>query len=198
MNQNKENIAAIILAAGTSKRMGDENKLLKIWNSKPLVTHVCTAALESTCSTVVLVSGYQSDQIQKIVDQPGLNIVHNCEFASGMASSIVAGVEFAISRNVTQLIILLGDMPQITSSMISKLITASREHPGKIIAASCVGKRGNPVLWPSAYFENLLRLEGDTGAKDLLANAGGELITIELGVAARFDLDTPDAFVNKS
>jgi len=91
---------------------------------------------------------------------------------------------------------LLGDMPGITSAMINKLIATSQDNdPDAIIIAICEGKRGNPLLWPKIYFDQLLSLEGDQGARQIISRYDDQIIELELGAGVLFDLDTPESFL---
>ncbi|MCF6322453.1 MAG: nucleotidyltransferase family protein [Rhizobiaceae bacterium] len=188
-------IAAIILAAGQSKRMGAQNKLLAMWQDKPLLQHVCEAVSGSACSQMIIVTGHEQAKVNEAVKQFNVTIAHNDDYATGMASSIKAGIQRAAAGGCEAVIILLGDMPEITTSMINQLIWAG-DKKGKdaIIVAACEGKRGNPVLWPRRYFDELQRLDGDQGARQIMGKFEGNIVEVELGKAARYDLDTPEAF----
>ena len=186
-------ITAIILAAGQSKRMGDENKLLKMWNGFPLIEHVCRSALASECENVIVVSGFQQHEIERCISGYDLNTVHNEDFASGMASSIGVGIQ--ATGKCDAVIILLGDMPGISTQMINQLLeTAQGGDAKQIVVSTSDGKRGNPLLWPEYYFDELKSLNGDSGAKQIIAKYHDCIVVVELGRAARFDLDTPQAF----
>ena len=192
---------AIILAAGQSKRMGPANKLLVNWRGKPLVEYVCHAALDSQCHHVVVVTGHQQQQIfdalQKLGGLKKRNLIfaHNAHFAAGMASSIRTGVQSAIELKSNNILILLGDMPGISSNMIDKITkTANSDNRHQIIVSTCEGRRGNPLLWKGVYFSQLLQLKGDQGARQIIADYEDNVVEVELGKAARFDLDTQQAF----
>ena len=186
-------ITAIILAAGQSKRMGAENKLLKLWNGLPLIEHVCHSALASECENVIVVSGFQRNDIELCLSDYDLNVAHNEDFTSGMASSIGIGIQAA--GKCDAIIILLGDMPGISRKMINKLLeTAHGGDAKQIVVSTSDGKRGNPLLWPEYYFDELKSLKGDLGAKQIISKYHDRIVEVELGSAARFDLDTPQAF----
>lgn len=188
-------VSAIILAAGSSQRMGKENKLLKIWNGRPLIEHVCFEATNSQCNDVVLVTGHQKELVAGAIDKYKLVITNNKQYETGVSSSIKLGIKVAVKLNSDAVLVLLGDMPQITSKMMENVIRTAKNHPiDSIIISTCNGKRGNPVLWPACYFKQLLTLEGDEGARQIMQAHKDKIVTVELGFAARFDLDTPEAF----
>ncbi len=192
-------ITAIILAAGQSKRMGPENKLLAPWRGKSPLEYVCQAATGSMCDEIIVVTGHQHRQTSQALSEFKVKFTHNREYASGMASSIKTGVMTASQNNSGAVMILLGDMPGITCAMIDRMIAAGNVNkPDSIIVATSKSKRGNPVLWPSKYFDELLALDGDTGARQIISKYEDNIVELELGAAARFDLDTPDAFADNS
>lgn len=192
-------VSAIILAAGQSKRMGRENKLLTTWRDKTPLEYVCQAATGSICNETIVVTGHENLEVGKALSEFEVKIVHNHEYASGMASSIKTGVLAASQISSDAIVVLLGDMPGITSMMINQIILAGNANsPDSIIVATCETQRGNPLLWPCNYFDELLTLEGDTGARQIISKYEDKIIELELGAAVRFDLDTPDAFAQSS
>jgi molybdenum cofactor cytidylyltransferase len=91
-------------------------------------------------------------------------------------------------------LVLLADMPFVTSAMLDRLIAAfEAERPHPIVVPTHGGKRGNPVLWPRRYFAELQRIEGDTGARHLIGAHADEIVEVEIGEAVALDLDTPEA-----
>ena len=190
-----DKIAAIILAAGRSTRMGADNKLITPWRGKSLLEFVCEAATTSECSTTIVVTGHQQAQVTEKAGQFGVLLTHNPDYRSGMASSIRQGILMAQDNEADGVLVLLGDMPGITSAMINKMIAAAQNNaPDAIIIATCEGKRGNPLLWPKTYFDQLLSLEGDQGARQIIARYNDQIVELELGAGVLFDLDTPEAF----
>ncbi|MEL7524704.1 MAG: molybdopterin-binding/glycosyltransferase family 2 protein [Pseudomonadota bacterium] len=186
-------IAVIILGAGKSTRMGGPNKLLAQLNGKSLVRHAGEAATGVSPSQTLLVTGHLAEQVSAEV--AGLDIlpVFNPDFEDGMASSIRAGMK-ALAPDTDAVIILLGDMPKVTSADISAIIRTYRDSPDSlIVAATADGKRGNPVLWDKRFFHELATLRGDIGARHIIAENPGFVAEVEIGPSARLDLDTPEA-----
>jgi molybdenum cofactor cytidylyltransferase len=184
-------IAALILAAGRSTRMGPSNKLLADVRGRPLLRHVAEAALASRARPVLVVVGHQAAAVKGALAALDVIFVDNPAYAAGLSTSLRAGVR-ALPPASAGVLVLLGDMPQITSAHIDALIAAF--GPAAIVVPTHGGKRGNPVLWPAARFGELLGMEGDAGAKPLLAAHAGSIIKVELGSDAIFaDVDTPEA-----
>ncbi|WP_299809272.1 molybdopterin-binding/glycosyltransferase family 2 protein [uncultured Roseibium sp.] len=189
----KAKIAALVLAAGKSSRMGGPNKLLAELDGKPLVRHVAEAATGAGLSQVVLVTGHLADAVGGAVSDLSLEVAHNPDFADGMAASIRTGMN-ALSPDTDAVIILLGDMPRIDTGILQRLIAAYRQNDtGLIVTATADGKRGNPVLWDKSFFEALKSLSGDVGARHIIADNPDFVREVEIGMAARLDLDTPEA-----
>jgi molybdenum cofactor cytidylyltransferase len=184
-------IAAVILAAGRSTRMGPSNKLLADVGGRPLLRHVAEAAIASRARPVLVVVGHQAAAVKGALAALSVTFVDNPEYAAGLSTSLRAGVR-ALPLASAGVLVLLGDMPQITSVHIDALIAAFA--PGVIVVPVHRGMRGNPVLWPAARFGELLLVEGDAGAKPLLAAHAGSIAKVELGSDAIFaDIDTPEA-----
>ncbi|SHL28268.1 molybdopterin molybdochelatase /molybdenum cofactor cytidylyltransferase [Roseibium suaedae] len=192
-HQADPKVAAIILAAGKSSRMGGPNKLLAHLHGKSLIRTAADAAIASSAGKTIVVTGHMADPIKAELAGTGVHIAHNPDFAEGMAGSILAGLEQA-GEDCDAVLIMLGDMPAIGKDVLNGMISqfaASPETP--IIVATADGKRGNPVLWGKQFFSDLRRLEGDIGARHIIA-ANPQLVgEYEIGSAARLDLDTPEA-----
>ncbi len=189
------NVTAVVLAAGRSTRMGTTNKMLARLEGKPLLTHVLEAARGSRAGDVLAVTGHDREKTAALIAAAGAQEVHNRAFADGMSTSLRVGVG-AVPETSEGVLVLLGDMPRINSQMIDRMIEMFvAAPPGSIIMASHGGVRGNPVLWPKQHFHALMRIEGDKGARDLIAEHARDVIAVELGEAAGFDLDTPEALL---
>jgi len=183
-------VAGVLLAAGQARRAGGVNKLLARLNGTPLVRIAAQAALDSGLSSLTVVTGHEAPAIAAALDGLNVTLVHNPDFAEGMAGSLRTGVQ-ALPAQADAAVILLADMPFVSPADIDALIAAYRPEEGRTVVVSTVeGKRGNPVLWDRSHFEALTRLEGDTGARHLIEAAGDHLARVEIGAAARQDLDT--------
>jgi molybdenum cofactor cytidylyltransferase len=186
------NVAAIILAAGRSTRMGGPNKLLADLGGKPLVRTVTEQALASKVQSVIVVTGHQAEQVEKALHGLKVKFVRNPDFAEGLASSVKAGVA-AVADNADGAVICLGDMPLISSNLIDRLIEAFAPDRGHLIAVPVSdNKRGNPVLWSRRFFNELMTLNGDIGARHLIARHSEAVAEVPVeGFGAFLDIDTP-------
>jgi molybdenum cofactor cytidylyltransferase len=192
-------IAAIVLAAGRSTRFlaagGEGTKLAAPLGHKALARYAAEAALGSSARPVVAVTGYARLAVEAALAGLSLQFVHNARFASGLASSLRTGLA-ALSEDVGGAIVLLGDMPAVSSGLIDGLIDAFQARPGALaVAPRMNGRRGNPILLGRGLFPAVARLEGDVGARSLLDQLPAErLVEIPVdGFAVSLDVDTPEA-----
>ncbi len=188
------NIAALVLAAGRSSRMGGPNKLLAEIGGRPLVRIAVQQALASRARPVIVVTGFQREGVQKALDGLPVQFVHNKDFADGLGTSLRAGIA-ALPASVDGAIVCLSDMPQVDAAMIDQLITAVDPGKGGLIAVPSIdGKRGNPVVWSRRFFPELMAVEGDIGARHLIGRYSEAVVEVPLsGTAALTDVDTPEA-----
>jgi molybdenum cofactor cytidylyltransferase len=191
---SNHNVAAIILAAGRSTRMGGPNKLLAELGGKPLVRIVTEQALASKAQGVIVVTGHQAVQVEKALHGLKVKFVHNADFAEGLASSVKAGIA-AVPQNADGAVICLGDMPLISAHLIDRLIESFAPDHGNLIAVPVSdGRRGNPVLWSRRFFSELMTLDGDIGARHLIAKHSEAVAEVPVeGHGAFLDIDTPQA-----
>jgi molybdenum cofactor cytidylyltransferase len=170
------------------------NKLLEPLKGKPLVRHVAEAAVASSASPLVVVTGNESAQVQAALHGIEARFVHNPDYSKGLSTSLKRGLS-ALPDDVDAALILLGDMPMVGPHLIDTLIAAF--NPGED-RAICVGtrggRRGNPVLWARRFFPEMLTIEGDTGAKHLMGAYPELVCEVEAADDAPLtDIDTPDA-----
>jgi molybdenum cofactor cytidylyltransferase len=187
-------VAAIILAAGRSTRMGGPNKLLAEFRGKTLVRIVTEQALASKAKQVIVVTGHQAAAVEQSLQGLNVTFVHNPDFAAGLASSVKAGIA-AVPDGADGAVICLGDMPLISAHLIDRLIGAFAPDSGRLIAVPVSdGRRGNPVLWSRRFFSELMTLDGDIGARHLIARHGETVAEVPVeGFGAFLDIDTPQA-----
>jgi molybdenum cofactor cytidylyltransferase len=193
-------IAAILLAAGRASRFRaaggvEASKLVAMLADKPLVRHAALAAIGSQARPVIAVTGHERAAVEAALDGLEIQCVYNAAYATGLASSLKRGIS-CVPASAAGAIILLGDMPSVTAALIDRLVAAYRERPGVLaIAPHHQGGRGNPVLLSRALFSAIERLDGDEGARKILAGAPlGQIIEIEVpGEDAALDVDTPQA-----
>ncbi|HEY6577747.1 MAG TPA: nucleotidyltransferase family protein [Rhizomicrobium sp.] len=189
----KKQIAAIVLAAGTSSRMGHNKLLIELYGER-LIRHVARAALASEARPLLVVTGNEAHRMEQALSGLDLAIVHNPDFRGGLSTSLRAGVG-VLPPTCDGALILLGDMPAITSACLDRLIAAFAPEVGRAICvASHGGKRGNPVLFARRFFPNLLETKGDLGARWIVAQNSDVVTEVEADDDGPLvDIDTPAA-----
>jgi molybdenum cofactor cytidylyltransferase len=188
-----------VLAAGASTRFRaggglDATKLVAKFDGKPIVQRVAEAALAAKARPIVVVTGYARDLVVAALADLDVEFAFNPKFATGLASSLGAGLS-AMPADVAGALVLLGDMPEIKAPLIDALIEAFLAREDVLAAAPLrEGRRGNPVLLGRGLFERAMRLEGDEGARRLIgALSADELVEVEASDAGvTLDIDTPD------
>jgi molybdenum cofactor cytidylyltransferase len=187
-------IAAVVLGAGKSSRMGGPNKLLAEINGKPLVRMVTEAALASHARPVVVVTGHQRERVEAALAGLPVKFAYNPHYADGLGTSLKAGIA-ALPPEVDGAIVCLGDMPQVDADLIDHLIGAFDPDKGALVVIPTIdGKRGNPVVWSRRFFPDLMTVEGDVGARHLIGRYPEAVAEVPLtGAAALTDVDTPEA-----
>ncbi|MBY0381957.1 MAG: molybdopterin-binding/glycosyltransferase family 2 protein [Xanthobacteraceae bacterium] len=192
-NEMGHNIAAIVLAAGRSTRMGGPNKMLAEINGKPLVRIVAEQALASRASPVLVVTGHERTKVMEALEGLDVQFIYNPDYADGLATSVKAGIG-AAPEAADGAIVCLGDMPLVDAGLINRLIDAFAPERGAMIAVPVAdGRRGNPVLWSRRLFGELLTLQGDIGARHLISQHQEAVAEVPVkGGSAFLDVDTPN------
>ncbi|HEX2255681.1 MAG TPA: molybdopterin-binding/glycosyltransferase family 2 protein [Afifellaceae bacterium] len=186
-------VAAVILAAGRSRRMGGPNKLLATFAGEPLVRRMAEAALASRADPVIVVTGHMREAVEAALAGLGVRFVHNADYAEGLSASLRTGIA-AVPEDRSGALVTLADMPGITPGILNALIDAFDPREDRaIVVPTAAGKRGNPVLWARAFFPELTRLTGDTGARHLIETHADAVHRLEVGEAIAIDVDTPQA-----
>ncbi len=183
-------VVAVVLAAGLGRRMGSA-KMLADFDGKPMIVATVENVLASGVDEVIVVTGHESEKVVAALGGMKVRRVHNPDFESGMASSLRVGVEAVKSADAA--VIILGDMPRVPAAVIDRLIAAFNptEHRS-IVVPTHKGQFGNPVLWGSEHFELLTGMQGDKGARSLIAGLKSEATEIEADAGVLMDADTPD------
>lgn len=185
-------ITAIVLAAGTSSRMGS-NKLIADFRGEPLIRSVVRNVKSTSIDKMIVVTGHEAGKIASVLAGEELELILNSNYESGLSSSLHVGVVAA--GDADAVLICLGDMPLVKPETIDRLIAAFNptEHR-TIIVPTHKGQFGNPVLWGREHFPKLMALEGDRGARSLIAKLKSEAVEIAVddpGIVT--DADTPEA-----
>ena len=185
-------VAAIVLAAGSSRRFGPNNKLLAAFRGQPLIRWAVTAFTESRADPVIVVTGPDRTEIETALAGLPVRTTHNPDHLEGMGGSIATGVA-ALPSGIDGVLVSPGDMPGITARLIDDLIKAfQREGGDRIIRPALSGGRpGHPVLWPARLLPRLGRISGAEGGKTLLSEVSSDIVHVPLNdEGAALDIDT--------
>jgi molybdenum cofactor cytidylyltransferase len=196
MHHNIKQCGIIILAAGSSSRMGKPKQLLE-FDGMTLLTRVSKMACQLKLYPVIAVLGANADLIQTNLDITGLDIVLNENWAEGMASSLRKGL-YSMNEMYPQVdgvMILVGDQPYINNQQINQLIDSQNKSGLPISACSYEGIMGTPALFHKTVFPELMQLKGDIGAKKIIKKREQDVATVffDKGVV---DIDTLEDYEN--
>ncbi len=191
MSHDFENVYAIILAAGASRRLGSPKQLLE-WRGRTLLGNTIENARSLLNERVIVVLGAQAEAIRETVDFGELVVVVNPDWPTGIASSIRAGID-ALPTSADGVLMLLSDQPLVGYRKMQNLLTQWQIEPSLIAASQYHDTVGIPALFPSAFFGALRSLRGDRGAKSLLLQFEEKLLKIPLP-EAELDIDTREDF----
>ena len=187
-------IAALVLAAGQSRRMGTINKLLIEIDGVPMVRRVVEVLRQSRAAPIVIVTGHERERVAAVLEGLPVTLVHNPEFAGGLSTSLKAGIA-ALGSEIDGALVCLGDMPRVGAAEVDRMIAAFNPVEGRgIVVPTRNGKRGNPVLWSKRFFADMSQVAGDVGARHLIGAYPEMVAEVEMaddGVLT--DIDTPQA-----
>ena len=164
-----DNTAIVILAAGNSTRFGSIKQLLH-FNGKTLLQHAIDEAATAEIQQILVITGANANEVSASIVNNKIEIIFNDDWQEGMASGIVAGITRLTSlyNDVDKIIIAVCDQPFITSALFEQLYQMQRIIGKGIVACAYADTLGTPVLFTKKYFDQLLSLQGDEGAKKLL------------------------------
>jgi molybdenum cofactor cytidylyltransferase len=188
-------IAALVLAAGRSRRMAPHNKLLVADRTgKPMIARVVDNVLSSNARPVLVVTGHQAEQVQHALGGRPVRYVHAADYAEGLSASLKAGIA-AVPEECAAALVCLGDMPLVTGRMIDRLLSSYDPEEGRLIVLPTFrGKQGNPMLWDRQFFPEILQITGDSGARFLLGKHLEVVSEVEMADDAVLrDFDTTDS-----
>lgn len=189
------NISVVILAAGKASRMGSIKQLLP-YKDSTLLQFAMSQAIRSKADKVYCVLGANADLIKQKVKDNKVTFVHNSNWEAGLGSSIVSAVSHLLDLKELPdaILIMLADQPNVDSNYINQLIELYQNSQGQIIASSYKNINGVPALFPSQYFEKLLKLKGDKGAKIFL-NENEEQVLRFISKSVKLnDIDSPEDY----
>jgi len=189
-------IAAVLLAAGKSSRMGT-NKMLEMIDGRPMVARTAQRLLSSRARPIVAVLGNMADQVDDALSRLPVDRVRNPDYADGLSTSLKRGIT-ALPADIDGAIVCLGDMPLIAGRDLDRLIAAFNPLEGRaIVVPTRHGRRGNPVLWSRQFFPEMMALSGDSGARKLIDEHADLVAEIEMdNDSVLIDIDTPEALAD--
>jgi molybdenum cofactor cytidylyltransferase len=188
-------IAAVVLAAGRSRRMAPHNKLLVTDRTgKAMISRVVDNVLSSNARPILVVTGHQAEQVQHALGGRPVRYVHAPDYAEGLSASLKAGIA-AVPAECAAALVCLGDMPLVTGRMIDRLLSSYDPDEGRLIVLPTFrGKQGNPMLWDRRFFPEILQISGDSGARFLLSKHIETVAEVEMADDAVLrDFDTTDS-----
>ena len=187
-------VAALVLAAGQSRRMGPVNKLLAVVDGAPMLASVVAHALESSACAVHVVTGFERLRVEEMLAGQDVQLVYNPGFERGISTSIAAGLS-SLPADVEGALICLGDMPAVSVEVLDRIIATFDPRRGaEVCVPTYRGKRGNPVLWSRRFFAEIRRIRGDAGARHLIGEHSKMVREVPIDDASiLMDVDSPEA-----
>jgi molybdenum cofactor cytidylyltransferase len=182
-------VAAVVLAAGGSVRMGQLKQLLPV-GGQPMVRRVVEAVCAAGLAQVVVVVGARADEVEQALATLPADVVVNEQWAEGMSTSLRAGLQ-ALGPGIQAALIVLADQPALTPNLLGTLVARYCATGAPVVVPFYKGQRGNPVLFDRSLFSELLAVEGDQGGRTLLVRHQEDMERVEIDdAAANLDVDT--------
>ena len=186
--RNHGAVAAVVLAAGDSTRLGQPKQLIPI-AGRPALAYTLDALRRSSVDRIVLVLGHAAEEIKQAIDIDGLTIVENDAYAQGQSTSVLAGIR-SLPADIGAALMVVGDQPQLSPMVVDALAAAYRETGGPFIVPLYEGEWGNPVLLARGTWQFLEGLKGDTGARPILRKNMDMVLELPVPGPAPDDIDT--------
>src|SRR5574341_184794 len=184
------------MVATAGIRMQGRVKQLLPWRGKTLIENAVQAATQSSVMETAVVLGARAEEIRAVIRDAHARVVINREWETGHASSVRAGLN-ALPPHADTAIFINADQPMLTARIVDAIIQRYRETDASIVAPIYAGKRGSPVLFDRVHFEELKRLAGEQGGRELIAKYSPRVEHVEFADArAGFDIDTPEDYAD--
>lgn len=185
-------VAAVVLAAGSSTRLGQPKQLAPI-AGRPALAYTLDALHVSAVDRIFVVLGHAADDVAAALDLTGVTIVRNEAFAEGQSTSVRAGIH-ALSDDIGAALMVVGDQPMLSPAVVDVLIDAYRQTGGPFIVPVYDGEWGNPVLLARATWPLVDNLKGDTGARPILRKHMDMVLEVPVAGSLLDDIDTPEDY----
>jgi molybdenum cofactor cytidylyltransferase len=186
--------AIIVLAAGNSSRLGEPKQLL-FYQNKTLLQHILNEAKNANLDPVICVTGYKADRIAETITDTGITIVYNKQWPEGMGTGISTGIKQLLNTAVESVILAVSDQPHVTADLFRTMVGNMDESKKGIVACSYAGTLGTPVLFKKEYFNQLILLNGQEGAKNIVKANLSDVRELEFE-NGRVDIDTKQDYEN--
>lgn len=189
-------VGLVILAAGSSSRMGKPKQLLDL-GGKVLLQRVIDSVKKVPFCEKVLVLGAYADLILEKIDSEGFHILFNGEWEEGMASSLRKGLQKLIEMNskADAVLYMLADQPMVNEKIISNILLTHKKEKHRIVASAYNDALGVPALFPFKYFDNLVHLKGNEGARKIIQHNLPQVAAVNFA-AGIYDVDTEEDYKN--
>ena len=194
MSTEAPDIAAILLAAGASRRMGADNKLLLPIEGEPMIRRAARTLLASCATSVTVVTGHEAPQIEEALEGLAVHLAHNARHKDGQMTSVRTGI---LAAEVSDgYLIGLGDQPALGAADIDDLILAYTDaQPNRILVPMFAGERGNPIILPASARAEVEAGGVNFGCRNLIKRHPDRIYTVEARSAAVLaDVDTPEMY----
>ncbi len=186
-------IAGVILASGMSKRFG-KNKLLMSLGNQTILEHVIDGVKSSQVDKIVVVYGHEEEEFKRISKEKKVELIYNPKYQEGQSASVKETVK-ALKNCVEGILFILGDQPFLNPNTINLLIQSFYKSPKNIVLPIYNGKRGNPVLFSKDFFQTMLKIEGDQGARSIIKENPERITEVMiLDSMENFDIDTEEDY----
>ena len=198
MAENESNFRwiAVILAAGSSSRMGKPKQFLKIDN-ETLIQKAANAAMDAGAGETIIIAGLDHDLIKTELHRSTIQVIVNPHSELGIGSSLKFGVQFVMKNfsDYDAAVIMVCDQPLVTSNHLGKIISEYKNTKSPIVASSYSGRNGVPVLFHRSMYEKLLTIKDQQGAKNIIEQNSTLVKSIDFPEGA-IDIDTPEDYEN--
>jgi molybdenum cofactor cytidylyltransferase len=187
-----DTVAAVLLAAGSSTRMGGENKLLLALDGEPVVARAARAAIEARLEPVIVVVGHEADRVRGALRALPCQMVVNPDHALGKGSSLQAGIsEASFGSSARAAVVMLADMPFVTSAMLRSMVERYRASGAPMVVSRYGDVNAPPMLYDRALFAELLALPGEACGKEMVRRHRAEAAVMDWPESALADIDVP-------
>jgi len=185
-------VAAVVLAAGASTRLGQPKQLAPI-GGRPALAYTLDALRASRVDRIVLVLGHTADAIAAALDLTDITVVRNDVYAAGQSTSVLAGVK-SLDDDIAAALMVVGDQPLLAPTVVDAILRAYEQTGGPFIVPVYGGEWGNPVLLARATWPLLDNLKGDTGARPILRKHMDMVLEVPVSGSLLDDIDTPEDY----